>query len=176
MGENPSSYLPYGEFLEKSRKKQLRPGLWKWRDMEPQLRVSQAKDDFLGVGRGAVSFVHDDIGTGYGVCSSLNMLVQSFAPGAGTHSHRHSNFAIFIVKKGCGYSMIDDQKVEWEEGDVFFAPPWARHYHKNSSASTEAVLFTVQNVPAVTDMGLWLFKGSDEDAEIQHSFADERTL
>lgn len=173
MDDNPGNYMPYGEFLQKSRKRRMRPVLWKWRDMMPRLKISQQEDDFLGMGRGAVSFVHSDVAGAYGVCPSLNMLVQSFAPRAASHPHQHSNFAIFIVKAGCGYSVIDDEKIEWETGDVFFAPPWTCHHHKNTSETEEAVLFTVQDVPTVTDMGLWLFKGSGEDVEVQHVFADE---
>lgn len=172
MQSNPGYFLTYGDFLSKSRKKRVRPGFWRWKDVEPQLTSSQIQNDFLGMGRGAISFAHQDVDGAYGICSSLNMLVQSLAPGAMSHPHHHSNFAIFIVKRGWGYSMIDEAKIEWEEGDVFFAPCWARHYHKNTSETDTAILYTIQDVPTVANIGLWLFKGSSDDAAVQRNFVE----
>lgn len=89
------------------------------------------------------------------------MLVQVFAPGTHAKRHRHSNYAIFIVKRGHGYTIVDGNKMEWREGDVFFAPPWAQHEHCNTSDTEDAVLYTVQNVPSVARDGIWFFQGSD---------------
>jgi gentisate 1,2-dioxygenase len=158
--------INYKEFLKKSEERAVRANIWKWQDIDKKLK-EVSKDDPLSDGRWAVSLVHEDTGKAYGVCPSLNMLVQVFEPGKHAKRHRHSNFAIFIVRQGSGYSIIDDQKIEWQAGDVFFAPPWAQHEHCNTSQTEQAVLYTVQDVPSVTDMGVWFFQGSEGEG-FQH--------
>lgn len=159
MAESKAELINYKEFLKKSEKPAIQPNIWKWRDIQEKLNeVSEV--DPLSEGRWAVSLVNGDGSEGYGVCPSLNALVQVFEPGKHAKAHRHSNFAIFIVRQGHGYSLIDGNKIEWEPGDVFFAPPWAQHEHCNTSETETAVLYTVQDVPTVTSRGVWFFQGS----------------
>lgn len=166
MTKPKSNLINYKEFLKESEKPAVRANIWKWGDVEKKL-AEVAKEDPLAPGRWAVSLVHGDTGESVGVCPGLNMLVQVFEPGKHAKRHRHSNFAIFIVRQGSGYSIIDGEKIEWTAGDVFFAPPWSQHEHCNTSETEQAVLYTVQDVPTVTDMGVWFFQGS-EGTGFQH--------
>lgn len=160
MAQNKAGYINYKDFLQKSAEPALDATRWQWSDIEEELETA-FKTDPLSPGRAAVSLVNEGTGKAYGVSNTLNMLVQAFEPGDHGKPHRHSNFAIFIVRQGSGYSIIEDEKIEWNEGDVFFAPAWARHEHCNSSETERAILYTVQDVPTVTNMGTWFFQGSE---------------
>ena len=173
MAKAKARLINYKEFLKKSAQPTIGPNIWKWQDVQAKL-AEVSKKDPLSPGRWAVSLVHEDAGKALGVCPGLNMLVQVFAPGKLAKRHRHSNFAIFIVRQGSGYTIIDDEKIEWEAGDVFFAPPWAQHEHCNTSQTEEAVLYTVQNVPAVTDIGAWFFQGT-KGTGFEHIVAESGT-
>lgn len=158
MSKSVSRIIGYHEFLKGSEKPVQRPAIWRWKDLESALIKSIEDNSFLREGRGAVSMVHDETGDALGVCSSLNMLVQVFEPGVHNAAHRHSNFALFIVKEGRGYSVIDGERIDWQAGDVFFAPAWAAHEHWNSSDTERVVLYTVQNVPEVAAIGASFFE------------------
>lgn len=157
-GEN-AKLINYKEFLTKSEKPAVGANIWRWQDIDAKL-ADVSRNDPLSPGRWAVSLVHEGVDNAFGVCSGINMLVQVFEPGKHAKRHRHSNFAIFIVRQGTGYSIIDGEKIQWRVGDVFFAPPWSQHEHCNTSETEQAVLYTVQNVPTVTDMGVWFFQSS----------------
>src|SRR5699024_3599046 len=116
--------------------------------------------------------VHQDTEDTLGICPGVNMLVQAFEPGDHGKPHRHSNFAILVVRQGSGYSIIDGEKIEWAAGDVFFAPSWSRHEHCNSSETDRAVLYTIQDVPTVTGKGVWFFQCS-EGSGFKHNFRQE---
>lgn len=158
MEKSRTRIISYKDFLDGSEKPSLRPAIWKWKDVEPELIESAKDNGFLREGRGAVSYVHADTGEALGICPSLNMLVQVFGPGVHNAAHRHSNLALFIVKEGEGYSIIDGEKIEWAAGDVFFAPPWSAHEHCNTSDTERAILYTIQDVPAVARMGVSFFE------------------
>lgn len=160
MAKTNAGYINYKTFLEKSAEPALEAAAWQWQDIETELDKA-FKDDPLSPGRAAVSLVNAGSGKAFGVTNTLNMLVQAFEPGEHGTPHRHSNFAIFIVREGSGYSIIEDEKIEWNDGDVFFAPAWARHEHCNPSATQRAVLYTVQDVPTVTNQGTWFFQGAE---------------
>lgn len=159
--------MNYKDFLDQSAEPALAAAAWKWGDIEQEIDDA-FKINPLTPGRAAVSLVHEGTGKALGVSNNLNMLVQAFEPGDHGKPHRHSNLAIFIVRQGHGYSIIDEKKIEWAAGDVFFAPAWSRHEHCNSSETERAVLYTVQDVPTVTNMGVWFFQGT-EDAGFKHN-------
>ena len=42
----------------------------------------------------------------------------------------------------------------WSEGDIFVIPPWRWHQHENS-LSSDAVLFSIDDAPAMTKLGFY---------------------
>ncbi len=45
-------------------------------------------------------------------------------------------------------------ELSWSEHDCFVIPNWVWHRHINGSASEDAVLFSVNDAPALGAMGL----------------------
>ncbi len=74
-------------------------------------------------------------------------------------NHRHTTEAVIYIIKGSGYSTIgyDDeveQKIEWEEGDLFGIPLWAWHQHLNTSETETVRYLAVQDTFMIKALGL----------------------
>jgi len=65
---------------------------------------------------------------------------------------RNTGSSIFQVASGHGWSEIGEQRFEWEEKDIFCVPSWTRYRH---CASSEAVLFSFNDFPAMRALGLY---------------------
>ncbi len=171
MSNESGKIINYKKFLENSSRTAVKAGIWRWPEIEAELDKA-AKQDPLEPGRWAVSFINGSAGDAQGIAPSVNMLVQVFEPGTHAKRHRHSNFAIFIVKAGDGYTILDGEKITWKTGDVFFAPAWAQHEHCNTSTTERAVLYTVQDVPTMARAGTWFFQGSEGEG-LKHNLRAE---
>lgn len=152
MSNSRTEVISYPEFLKRANKPMMRPGIWRWKDIYPSLMDSVGQHG-LGEGRGGVSLAHNDTEGAYGVSPTLNTVVQVLKPGVHNDAHRHTNVALFLVLEGEGYSIIDGEKFEWEKGDFCVAPAWSEHEHCNTSETEDAILFTIQDVPAVASTG-----------------------
>jgi gentisate 1,2-dioxygenase len=76
-----------------------------------------------------------------------------FKPGTHGGMHRHTNEAIIRILKGRGYSYVDDQRVDWQEGDVLFIPTMAWHQHFNPDPEQGALYYAVTTVPLMQHLG-----------------------
>jgi 1-hydroxy-2-naphthoate dioxygenase len=79
--------------------------------------------------------------------------LQLLAPGRRMQTHRHISTTIYQAFRGEGVTVVDGERLEWSQGDIFVVPPWAWHGHENRS-STDSVLFSVSDWPAMRAMGL----------------------
>jgi gentisate 1,2-dioxygenase len=61
------------------------------------------------------------------------------------HRHVHSN--VYHVYKGCGYTIMNGVRFDWEAGDFFALPAWTWHEHVNLSDTEEAFLFSTNDLP-----------------------------
>ncbi|WP_435106055.1 cupin domain-containing protein [Arhodomonas sp. AD133] len=84
---------------------------------------------------------------------TISMTIGGLAPGGKTNMHRHTYETVLYVLKGRGYSIIEDQKIEWEEGDAVYVPVWAWHQHCNADAQAEATYVACENAPLLQNLG-----------------------
>ena len=92
--------------------------------------------------------------TGGPVMPTIACHAQLLRPGEGTKAHRHTASAIYHVVEGEGYSIVDGQRLDWEDKDVFCVPGWAYHEHVNASATRPAVLFSFTDAPVLHALSL----------------------
>jgi len=166
MQDNSTEIVSYPEFLKRSKKTMMRPGVWRWEEIEQQLVASIGYNEHEP-GRGAVSLIHKDTGSANGVSPTINVVVQVLEPGRSYEPHKHTNVAFFLVKQGQGYSIVDGERIEWKEGDIVVAPAWSAHEHGNTSETENAILVTFQDVPMVNHMGI-MFLEEPVGAPIRH--------
>lgn len=93
--------------------------------------------------------------TGGPVMQTIGASMQMLRPGERTKAHRHTGSFIYQVAKGEGYSIIEGQRVDWQERDIFCVPSWAWHEHGNASSSEDACLFTFNDLPVMRALGLY---------------------
>ena len=85
----------------------------------------------------------------------LGASMQRLAPSERTKAHRHTGSYLYQVAKGSGHSVINGQRFDWTERDIFCVPSWAWHEHANASASDDAVLFCLNDLPVIRALGLY---------------------
>jgi gentisate 1,2-dioxygenase len=93
--------------------------------------------------------------TGGPVMPTMACCAQLLRPGEHTKAHRHTGSAVYHVVNGEGFTIINGQRFTWHKGDIVALPPWALHEHANSSASADAVLFSIQDLPVLSALGLY---------------------
>ena len=69
-------------------------------------------------------------------------------------AHRHNSTTIYHAFRGSGSTVVEDERFEWSQGDIFVVPPWAWHTHENR-LNDDAILFSITDQPAVTALGLY---------------------
>ncbi|SIT41552.1 NADPH dehydrogenase [Paraburkholderia ribeironis] len=93
--------------------------------------------------------------TGGPVMSTIGASMQLLRPGERTRAHRHTGSFIYQVAKGSGYSIINGERFDWTERDIFCVPSWAFHEHANASSSDDACLFCFNDLPVKHALDLY---------------------
>ena len=83
--------------------------------------------------------------------SGLTLAMNQMAPGKWQKKHRHGGEAWLLALEGRGHSVIDEQRYDWEEGDLVIVDHFAWHQHFNSDPELTARLVRVHNVAGVID-------------------------
>jgi gentisate 1,2-dioxygenase len=76
-------------------------------------------------------------------------------PGGVTRPQRTNASAILHVVRGRGVTIVGDQKLEWETGDVLALPHWTWVHHENRSATEPAFLFSSTDRPILEAFGIY---------------------
>ncbi len=93
--------------------------------------------------------------TGGPVMQTVGASMQLLRPGEHTRAHRHTGSFLYQVAKGRGSSVINGQRFDWQERDIFCVPSWAFHEHINGSATEDACLFCFHDLPTIKALGLY---------------------
>ncbi len=93
--------------------------------------------------------------TGGPVMQTVGASMQLLRPGEHTRAHRHTGSFLYQVAKGKGWSVINGQRFDWQERDIFCVPSWAFHEHVNASATEDACLFAFHDLPTIQALGLY---------------------
>lgn len=93
--------------------------------------------------------------TGGPVMPTIGASMQLLRAGEHTKAHRHTGSFIYQVAKGQGYSIINGQRLDWQERDIFCLPSWMFHEHVNTSSSDDACLFCFNDLPVMHALGLY---------------------
>jgi len=125
------------------------PLIYKWADSYGALQECQDSSPFDGA---AMEYVNPHRG-GH-TLPTMSCSLQMLRPGEQTRSHRHTHSVVYHVAKGQGSTMVNGVRLDWEAHDTFTVPAWAWHEHANSSSTTDAVLFTLSDLPVVEAMGV----------------------
>jgi gentisate 1,2-dioxygenase len=102
--------------------------------------------------------------TGGPAMPTIGTVLQSLRPGVHTKAHRHTGSVVYYVMRGAGATIVDGTRFDWGAGDFMAIPPWAVHEHINTSGDSAAMLFQVNDIPALRKLGL--YREEPADAQI----------
>jgi gentisate 1,2-dioxygenase len=91
------------------------------------------------------------------------MTIGGLLPGQKTHKHRHTYETILYVLEGKGWTLVENERVEWEAGDAVYIPSWAWHQHQNTSESESAKYIACENAPQLQNLGVALREEEGRD-------------
>lgn len=101
------------------------------------------------------------------VMRTLGASMQLLRPGEHTQAHRHTGSYLYNVAKGSGYSIINGKRYDWQARDIFCVPSWAWHEHVNGSASEDACLFCLSDLPVMRALDLYREQAFGENGGYQ---------
>jgi gentisate 1,2-dioxygenase len=125
---------------------------YRWRDTYPSLqRLARS----TGNPHDGVALEYVNPATGGPTLPTLGCWIQMLRPGERTKAHRHTSTSIYHAFRGSGTTMINGEPFQWEKGDTFIVPLWSWHEHFNRSATEEAILFSMHDLPILKAFGLY---------------------
>jgi len=85
--------------------------------------------------------------------------LSELPPGGVSVKHRHTTEAVLYIVKGKGYTTVgydgeEEQRIDWEEGDMLGIPLWSWHQHINTSETETARYLAIQDTFTIKQMGL----------------------
>jgi gentisate 1,2-dioxygenase len=80
--------------------------------------------------------------------------MQLVRPGEKTQARRQVCRTNYHVVEGAGYSVVGEERLDWEDKDVFTVPTWTFYEHVNSSDSP-AFLFSFSDAPVMKALSLY---------------------
>jgi gentisate 1,2-dioxygenase len=92
--------------------------------------------------------------TGGPVMPTIACHMQLLRPGEKTRARRRVCCTKYHVVEGAGYSVVGDQRLDWEDKDVFTVPTWTFCEHVNSG-DRPAFLFSFSDAPVMKALSLY---------------------
>lgn len=93
--------------------------------------------------------------TGGPALPTLGLALQWLRPSVHGKAHRHTGSVLYYVVRGEGATIIDGVRHDWATGDFLALPPWAWHEHLNRSAREQAIVFQINDLPAMRALCLY---------------------
>ena len=84
---------------------------------------------------------------------TINMTIGGLVKAGKSNKHRHSYETILYVIEGEGYSIIENEKIDWQAGDAVYIPVWAWHQHINLSQDQEVKYIAYENAALLQNIG-----------------------
>ena len=92
--------------------------------------------------------------TGGPVMPTIACHMELLRPGEKTRARRGVCCTNYHVVEGTGYSVVGDQRLDWEDKDVFTVPTWTFYEHVNSG-DRPAFLFSFSDAPVMKALSLY---------------------
>ena len=126
---------------------------WHHPMLEMRAALQRAAADAGDTGDG-INLEYTNRATGGPVMPTIACHMQLLRPGERTRACRRVCCTNYHVVEGAGYSMVDGQRLDWEDKDVFTVPTWTFHEHVNSG-DRPAFLFSFSDTPVMKALSLY---------------------
>ncbi len=122
--------------------------------------------DWDGDRHEALMVEYIDPTTGQSVYKTMTFFMQMLRPGERTLPLKQSASLVCAPFEGRGYSLIGDQRFDWEPFDTFVVPGGTWCQHVNLSDKQPAVLFVGSDEPTLKALALYQKHGKTDNGDI----------
>jgi gentisate 1,2-dioxygenase len=126
---------------------------WHYPMSEMRAALQRAAADAGDTGDGII-LEYSNRATRGPVMPTIACFMQLLRPGERTQACRRVCCTNYHVVEGAGYSMVDGQRLDWEDKDVFTVPTWTFHEQVNSG-DRPAFLFSFSDAPVMKAISLY---------------------
>jgi gentisate 1,2-dioxygenase len=126
---------------------------WHYPMPEMQAALQRLAADTGDAGEGII-LEYTNRRTGGPVMPTIACHMQLLRPGEKTQARRRVCCANYHVVEGAGYSVVGDQRLDWEEKDVFTVPTWTFYEHVNNG-DRPVYLFSFSDAPVMKALSLY---------------------
>jgi gentisate 1,2-dioxygenase len=89
-----------------------------------------------------------------GITQTFHLHLEEYGPGGRSQKHGHVNEAAFYILDGSGYEIHDDERYDWEAGDVAIVHNNCVHQHFNASTDKPARALVIKTKPMYLFMNM----------------------
>jgi gentisate 1,2-dioxygenase len=108
----------------------IKPTHWPAAEIERHFAAVWARPITDNTTGHSVMFANEALLPGYATTPSMNVAINTLAPGCDQRPHRHNGVAITLALQGKGiHSMIEDRRVDWSDGAAQITPATLLHSH-----------------------------------------------
>jgi len=138
------------------KQEEIRPALWRWRDMAPLLLEAgelAPLDDVMRMRTLHMTNSPDTIPLG--AARTFAAMLQHVNGGEVTDSHRHTATSVYLAIQGSGiYTTAEGEQQFMEPGDLLTQPSWT--WHGTTNTGTEpAIWFTAMDSSLMQYLDNW---------------------
>ena len=80
---------------------------------------------------------------------------QLLSKNQNTLPHRHNSTTFYFAFEGEGAVVIENERLQYQQGDIFAVPAWTWHHHENSH-NDDTILFSIDDWPAMKKLGFYM--------------------
>ena len=121
------------EAASSKTKSEVRPWLWRWQDIEPNLLAAGDLvpiDDVMKMR--TIRLINPSLPVPSSTTKSFSVSIQHLGPGEITQSHRHTSASLYFMIQGSGgYTTAEGEQQFMEPGDLLIQPTWTWHGSSN---------------------------------------------
>ena len=132
----------------KEKKEDVKPWLWRWREIHSNLIEAGELipiDDVVRMR--TIRLVNPSLPVAVGTAKTFGVTIQHLNPGEITESHRHTSASLYFVIQGSGcFTTAEGEQQFMEPGDLLVQPSWTWHGSTNTG-SEPALWLTSMDTP-----------------------------
>ena len=117
--------------------------------------VGENPKDFIIVALGAPQLMLASPVDGGPTLPTIAWQAQLLSKRQKTLPHRHNSTTFYFAFEGAGAVMIENERLEYEQGDIFAVPAWKWHHHENTT-ERDTMLFSIDDWPAMKKLGFYM--------------------
>ena len=154
-----------GKQLTPAPETPVKPHLWRWKDIRPQLLRSGELVTATEAERRVLMLLNPGLEGRVATTHTLYAGIQLILPGEVARSHRHTPNALrFIMEGEGGYTVVDGEKLPMLPGDFVLTPNWTWHEH-GSEGNEPVVWLDGLDLPLAGMMAGTFFEPSETESQ-----------